>query len=654
MATNLDIDGLFARVAVVETNGGTYKGRTVAAKLGEILSVRDYITTAIDGTTSNQTGIVAAVNAAIAAKASLYWPAGTYVSTANISNFHTIKHYGAGVVKRGSVTYTIEPHGKASTTNTLFVSSTGVADNDGLTSDRPFSTIQLAFDALINAGDYLCGKWQVQLAAGTYTQSATIDSVGFRNRLVVSGPDVSGGVPTALIDGVGISTTNLAGLTLSGGVFAQVKDIKFTNWTGASGVGSGGANVGLILVDRSNVWVDNCDFTSCDTGVSATNSRIYQGRGRVTDCDIGSTAFASSQCSFGYGGATTYTNAAVGCNIRDSSSGVVDAGVFVNCNIGVRSQYGSVVRISNCTFTNSTTSDVYGYAGGSVFFGDGNTYTAGKRFRGQDALDLANSSQIYFDGDAGATGRFNFGGALTPNYKFHFREASQNAFASNTALMCIESPSPQIALNGSATGVFGLQCAVPSVTQAASVLYSHVDGIWRIRSNNTDAYQLHATSIRPATDNVASLGLSALRFTVVYAATGTINTSDERSKQDIKPIDEACLTAWSKVDYMQYKFIDAVELKGVDARWHFGVIAQRVKDAFESEGLDAFEYGLLCYDEWDEQPEVTDVDGNITQGYVPAGNRYGIRYEEALALEAALLRNTTKQLRAEIELLKAR
>jgi hypothetical protein len=37
---------------------------------------------------------------------------------------------------------------------------------------------------------------------------------------------------------------------------------------------------------------------------------------------------------------------------------------------------------------------------------------------------------------------------------------------------------------------------------------------------------------------------------------------------------------------------------------------------------------LFCYDEWDEYEE-TDADGNVNT--FPAGNRYGIRYDELLA-----------------------
>ena len=153
-------------------------------------------------------------------------------------------------------------------------------------------------------------------------------------------------------------------------------------------------------------------------------------------------------------------------------------------------------------------------------------------------------------------------------------------------------------------------------------------------ATNTDTQIL-----RPRTDGTYSLGTSARRWTTVFANTATINTSDEREKEQIQDIDEAALRAWANVEYQQFKFKDAVATKGDGARWHVGLVAQRVKEAFEAEGLDPFAYGILCYDEWDEQQEQSEDGVGVVQEYQPAGSRYGIRYEEALALECAYLRS---------------
>lgn len=159
----------------------------------------------------------------------------------------------------------------------------------------------------------------------------------------------------------------------------------------------------------------------------------------------------------------------------------------------------------------------------------------------------------------------------------------------------------------------------------------------------------------PYLDYKYSLGLGVKRFSHIYAQTGTIETSDEREKTSIASPEESLMRAWGKVNFKVFQFKGAVEKKGTEARLHCGVIAQQVIEAFASEGLDATRYGLLCYDKWDDEyedvevvdtPEVVDADGNVTHAkthiehrlVTKAGDRYGIRYEEALALEAAYQR----------------
>jgi len=171
--------------------------------------------------------------------------------------------------------------------------------------------------------------------------------------------------------------------------------------------------------------------------------------------------------------------------------------------------------------------------------------------------------------------------------------------------------------------------------------------------NETISFQHDDASLRldgswggylyPRADNRYGLGTGSRRWEVLYVATGVIRTSDERAKQQSGPIDAKVLKAWAKVKWSQYKFNNAVEQRGDKARWHFGLMAQQVKEAFESEGLDPFAYGLLCYDEWkDEYEDVLGDDGRPTGERIlvhPAGSRYGLRYEEALVLECTYLRS---------------
>ncbi len=154
---------------------------------------------------------------------------------------------------------------------------------------------------------------------------------------------------------------------------------------------------------------------------------------------------------------------------------------------------------------------------------------------------------------------------------------------------------------------------------------------------NTTATNING-NLLPTSDNTRDVGSASFRMRQVYAGTATINTSDEREKQDIEDIPQAWLDAWGAVQYQRFRFRDAVAAKGDSARIHIGLIAQRVKDAFESRGLDPFTIGILCWDAWDES--VTE-DGQV----IAAGDRYGIRYEEALALECAYLRQQLQSLK---------
>jgi hypothetical protein len=175
-----------------------------------IISVRAY-TGAPDGVTSNQSGIEEAVAAAYASGAELYWPAGTYVSTANIPNFHDVRHIGSGEIKRGSETFKITCRGNQ--LNKLFVATTGALGNDGLTADLPLPSIQASVDVLESLGPNLDGQWDVHIAAGVYQEAvASAGSLYSKNYINFRGPDVAGGTPTAILDGN--SKTLLTGLSL--------------------------------------------------------------------------------------------------------------------------------------------------------------------------------------------------------------------------------------------------------------------------------------------------------------------------------------------------------------------------------------------------------------------------------------------------------
>ncbi|HFI2296852.1 TPA: tail fiber domain-containing protein [Escherichia coli] len=181
--------------------------------------------------------------------------------------------------------------------------------------------------------------------------------------------------------------------------------------------------------------------------------------------------------------------------------------------------------------------------------------------------------------------------------------------------------------------------------------------------------------IRPSITNTYTCGTSSSAWSGGFTQTAFTVTSDERHKTTPLDITDSMLDAWSEVNWCQYKFLDRIAEKGEDARWHFGVVAQRAVEAFARHGLDAFEFGFVCYDEWGDQeeviqnydatPDIFDASGNLVQPgndaysevIMPArkaGSKYGIRYEEAFALEAALQRRNYVKLVKRVEILESR
>ena len=118
-------------------------------------------------------------------------------------------------------------------------------------------------------------------------------------------------------------------------------------------------------------------------------------------------------------------------------------------------------------------------------------------------------------------------------------------------------------------------------------------------------FNVGITSIGPNVnyDNYLSCGSASYRYTIVYATTGTINTSDANQKEQIVDLDAAELRVATAIKSMikKFKWKDAVAKKGDAARLHVGVIAQEVEAAFIAEGLEPAKYALFCEDVWWEK-----------------------------------------------------
>lgn len=144
-------------------------------------------------------------------------------------------------------------------------------------------------------------------------------------------------------------------------------------------------------------------------------------------------------------------------------------------------------------------------------------------------------------------------------------------------------------------------------------LYCHnAANTLRFYANSAERLRIEsAGAVRPAADNSQSSGTAASRWSVVYAGTGTINTSDAREKSWRGAATAAELDAARRIaaELGFFQWNDAIALKGAaGARYHFGVRAQRVWAIMAEAGLidppgpdgrpGATPYAFLCWDEW--------------------------------------------------------
>ena len=196
-------------------------------------------------------------------------------------------------------------------------------------------------------------------------------------------------------------------------------------------------------------------------------------------------------------------------------------------------------------------------------------------------------------------------------------------------------------LLGPTSGDCNLQSNTGSlnIRSGIRVRIGHADG--------TDWWLADANKIAPVDDNVKAIGQPSNRCSVIYAGTGSINTSDEtlKTRYDILNAERDAAIEIKSVIY-KFKFNDSINHKGIESsRYHFGVGAQTVGDILRKHGLNPEQYAFWCYDEW---PDVWDEEVITEESTDPdtgekiyfqyktgdmilakkAGGRYGIRYDE--------------------------
>ncbi|WP_217433514.1 tail fiber domain-containing protein, partial [Pseudomonas putida] len=199
---------------------------------------------------------------------------------------------------------------------------------------------------------------------------------------------------------------------------------------------------------------------------------------------------------------------------------------------------------------------------------------------------------------------------------------------------------------------------------------------WNAQFSALNSNMLPITAhLAASVDNSQQLGVSQRRWSVVFASTGAINTSDAREKTPVRSLtaNEVKAARLLAAEIGIYQWLASVQDKGEsDARQHIGMTVQRSIEIMELCDLDPFAYGFICYDAWEDEVEVIPAvyqeiinhEGIASKGALitpelrtvvtPAGDRYSFRTDQLNTFIAAGLRAESDELRARQEDLEAR
>lgn len=138
-----------------------------------------------------------------------------------------------------------------------------------------------------------------------------------------------------------------------------------------------------------------------------------------------------------------------------------------------------------------------------------------------------------------------------------------------------------------------------------------------------------ATNFYCLTDGGASLGTSSYHWDVVFADTGTINTSDRRKKHGIDYAMSAYEELFRKLKPCTYKLNN-----GKSGRDHVGFIAQDIEESMEEIGMDSGSFaGFIKSPVYEKELENGEPD---TESDVIDYN-YSLRYSEFVALNTMMI-----------------
>lgn len=194
-------------------------------------------------------------------------------------------------------------------------------------------------------------------------------------------------------------------------------------------------------------------------------------------------------------------------------------------------------------------------------------------------------------------------------------------------------------------GVLGTSFSPYVGAQYSSPYFAHAESTFdsgiSCRSSGSSSYNSLVSCDRDGQpqNNKMSLGSPPYKWANIFATTSTIGSSDRQDKRDIEELTEAetRVAVACKGLLRKYRWKDAYEEKGEEARMHFGIMAQDLRDAFTAEGLDASKYAMFCSDTWWDLDGEQFDSGEIAPEGATLKTKLGVRYEELLAFIIAAI-----------------
>lgn len=664
------------------TSTGSDTPRTLADRFGDVVNVKDFGAKG-DGVTDDSIAIINAISAAISAGAGVFFPHGKYVTGSAVSGLSSVALCGDGVIVADDNYYYVNNHGDHE--NVLYVSPDGT--EDGLSVSRP-TTLEYAWSMLQKVG-FLSGKWKIKCSAGTYTIDELLKNVRVQEQsaLTLEGEELTGDYKEKESYPTKFTTSKKDPYSHILSFYSVTSiNLRYIFFEHSLDVDSGCCVV--MAYDTVRCIISSCyllNGTWCGVNFQSTGTAVVEGSvidgGDKSRSTYGIEAY-NCIVSTGPTERNIIKNYAIGCHAQGQAYFHNDANDFINCDTGYSGGFQAHIEDNSNTYTQCNYNALFrhGAGGSTASVSNGEKVMATFGLVSIKDNDAAQYWPGVFAYHLGTRGRMTlFDGRLNNSL---FQRLCINLGDSDIESSIAQYLGSQLAFYDATNNTTNINFLGKTYrngfynTSGSLIGYRQFTTLYggqdTITIGDSSPFRVTPTELGPGDDNKVNAGNSLRRYANIYAASGSISTSDENEKQDIEAYPDEVLDAWGEVELRQFLFRDAVSAKGDAARIHAGVVAQQVMEAFEKHGLDATRYGLLCYDEWEDEyetvevedtPAVLDSEGNEVapakthmeqRCVVEAGSRYGIRYSEALCMEAAYQRRRADRLEARIAALEAK